>query len=343
MGVKSSFGLFVLKRLGLSVFLLWGVATIMFLSARLVPGDPISVMLGEEASSDPESRQAMIEKFGLDRPLPEQYYLHMVNILQGDFGISMRTRGPVADELSAAIPASIELGVFAGVMSAVIGILLGIISALRRGKLADQIIRIVTVTGISVPLFWLALLALYLFKFQLGLFPGIGRLAPGAAPPPRITGMYTVDALVAGDWKTFEDAFMHLVIPGFVLAIFTITLITRFTRSAVLEILNEDYIRTARAKGLTSRRILFAHVLRAAFVPIVTVLGIMFGAVLAGAVLVEEIFNFPGIGQMMFRSAIFLDMPGMIGIGLVVAAIYIGISFITDVLYGVIDPRIRVS
>ncbi|WP_159622050.1 ABC transporter permease [Ruania rhizosphaerae] len=343
MGVRSSFWLFVIKRLGISVFLLWGVATIMFLAARLVPGDVISVMLGEEAAADPVARQAMIERFGLDRPVPEQYYLHMTNLVQGDFGISMRTRGPVADELARAVPASLELGILAGLISAILGIFLGTLSALQRGKLADQLIRVVTVTGISVPLFWLALVALYVFSFKLQMFPGIGRLSPGVAPPPTATGMYTIDALLAGQLGTFADAFMHLLIPGAVLAVFTMTLITRFTRSAVLEVLNEDYVRTARAKGLTSVRILFAHVLRAAFVPIVTVIGIMFGAVLAGAVLVEEIFNFPGIGQMMFRSAVFLDMPGMIGIGLVVAVIYVGISFVTDILYGVIDPRIRVS
>ncbi|MFW2514035.1 ABC transporter permease [Demequina sp. SO4-13] len=343
MGVQNSFWLFVVKRLGISLFLLWGVATIMFLAARLVPGDVISVMLGEEAAADPVARQAMIERFGLDRPMFEQYWIHMANIAQGDFGISMRTRGPVADDLERAIPASLELGLLSGAISGIIGIFLGTLSALRRGKLSDQVIRVITVTGISVPLFWLALLALYLFNFKLGVFPGIGRLGPGSAPPPQVTGMYTVDALIAGDLATFSDALMHLLIPGAVLAVFTMTLITRFTRSAVLEVLNEDYVRTAKAKGLSSSRVLFAHVLRAAFVPIVTVLGIMFGAVLAGAVLVEEIFNFPGIGQLMFQSAVFLDMPGMIGVGLVVAVIYIGISFITDILYGVIDPRIRVS
>jgi len=340
---SASFRNFVLRRFGLTLFLLWGVATILFFSARLVPGDVVSVMLGEEGAADPVARQAMIERFNLDASLPEQYWAHLTNMLRGDFGISMRTRGPVADELLTAIPASLELGLLAVTISVVFGLFLGTLSALKRGKFTDQLIRVLSLAGISMPLFWLALITLWVFNFQLGIAPGIGRLNPGVAPPPRVTGMYTVDALLIGDLPLFWDAFSHLILPGAVLAAFTMTLIARFARSAVLEILNEDYIRTARAKGLPYNRVLFGHILRAAFVPIITVIGLVFGAVLAGGVLVEEIFNFPGIGRLMFRSAVFLDMPGMIGVGLVVAFIYIVTNFVVDLLYGVIDPRIRVS
>lgn len=339
----SSFRMFLLRRTGLTLFLLWGVATILFFAARLVPGDVISVMLGEEGAADPVARQAMIERFNLDASLPEQYWAHMTNMLRGDFGISMRTRGPVADELLTAVPASLELGLLAVTISIVGGLLLGTASALKRGKFTDQVIRVFSLAGISMPLFWTALVALWLFNYQLRLVPGIGRLNPGAAPPPRVTGMYTVDALLVGDLATFNDAFMHLLLPAAVLALFTMTTIARFARSSVLEILNEDYVRTAKAKGLPYTRVLFGHILRAAFVPIVTVIGLVFGAVLAGGVLVEEIFNFPGIGRLMYRSAVFLDMPGMIGVGLVVAFIYIIISFVVDILYGIIDPRIRVN
>lgn len=329
-------------RLLLAVVLMFGVTIVTFVLTNLVPADPVQAALGEQAAADP----AIVAKFradaGLDQPLPVQYVTYLGNVLQGDLGTSQQTRQPVATELARAFPATIELALVAIVIAVIIGVGLGLWAALKRRTITDQIIRVVSLIGISVPSFWLALVVYFVFFSQLHWFPGSGRLSAAAIPPTTITGLYTVDSLLTGQWWTFVDAVSHLIMPASVLALYTIGLLTRFARSAILEVLDLDYVRAARAKGLPRHRVI-GYVLRGALVPIITVLGVAFGSLLSGTVLVEKVYTWHGIGEYAFAAATKLDLPAIMGVGLVVGVVYIGLNFLVDALYGVIDPRVRVA
>jgi peptide/nickel transport system permease protein len=218
-----------------------------------------------------------------------------------------------------------------------------VIAALRRNRPTDHALRVASLAGISMPTFWIALVALYVGFFRLGWFPGAERLDPGVSPPPSITGLYTIDALLDGNWRLFVQALHHLVLPALVLAAFNVSLLTRFTRSAVLEVVGNDYVRAARAKGLPERTVVLRYIVRGALPSVVTVLGLVFANVLTGAVLVEKIFSWPGIGQYAFQAAVNVDVPAIAGVSLFVAVVYITVNFIVDVLYGLIDPRIRIT
>jgi peptide/nickel transport system permease protein len=241
------------------------------------------------------------------------------------------------------VPASAELAILSTVIAVVVGVAFGVAAAVRRNRSTDHLLRVVSLAGISMPTFWIALVALYVFFFRLGWFPGGDRLDPGVPAPPHRTGMYTVDALAAAQWSTAWDALHHLILPALVLAAFNVGLLTRYTRSAVLEVIGNDYVRAARAKGLPEANVLRRHVLRAALPSVVTVIGLVFANVLTGTVLVETIFAWPGIGQYAYRSAVTLDLPSIMGVSLFVALVYVTVNFVVDVLYGVIDPRIRVT
>lgn len=332
---------FVVRRLAAAVLLVFGVTLIAFLLTNLVPGDPAAANLGQRAIEDPEAVAAFRRQHGLDQPLPVQYGRYISNLVRGDLGVSQQTRRPVLEDLLKFGPASAELALTATIVSLVVGIGFGTLAAMRRDRLLDQVLRVFSLSGISVPLFWLALVALYVFSFRLGWFPGAGRLDPGALEPDRVTGLFTVDAALAGDWGLFRSALGHVLLPGLVLAAYTIGLLTRFTRSSVLEVLGNDYVRAAHAKGLPLWTVTRRHVMRAALVPIITVVGTAFAGLLAGTVLVEKIFAWPGIGSYAFRSATTLDLPAIMGVSIFVAVAYIGINFLVDILYGVIDPRIR--
>ncbi|CAN5624813.1 ABC transporter permease [soil metagenome] len=334
---------FVARRFAAAVALAFGVVLVAFLLTNLVPGDPAAANLGQRAIEDPDAVAAFRRQYGLDQPLPVQFGRYLTNLLTGDLGRSQQTNRPVRTDLAEFGPASAELALTATAISLVLGIGLGTLAAVRRDGPIDQALRVVSLGGVSVPLFWLALIALYLLSFRLSLFPGAGRLGPGAPRPPSVTGMYTVDAALAGDWATFRSALGHVLLPAMVLAAYTIGLLTRFTRSSVLEVLGNDYVRAAHAKGLPVRLVVRRHVMRAALVPIITVVGTAFASLLAGTVLVEQIFSWPGIGSYAYRSATTLDLPAIMGVSLFVALVYIFVNFVVDVLYGVIDPRIRAS
>lgn len=339
----SGFWRFVVRRLAVSLVLVVGVTFIAFLLTNLVPGDPAAANLSQRAIEDPEAVAAWRERNGLDQPLPVQYARYLTNLVRGDLGDSQQTGRGVTEDLAEFGPASAELALVAIVISLVLGLGFGTWAALRRDRPTDQVLRVLSLAGVSVPLFWLALLALYVLSFRLGWFPGSGRLDPGAIPPEKVTGMFTIDALLARDFTMFKSAFGHVLLPALVLASFTIGLLTRFTRSSVLEVLNNDYVRAAHAKGLPMRVVVTRHVLRAALVPVVTVIGTAFASLLAGTVLVEQIFSWPGIGSYAFRSATNLDLPAIMGVSLFVAVVYITINLIVDLLYSVIDPRIRAA
>jgi peptide/nickel transport system permease protein len=332
---------FLARRLAAAALLLLGITLVTFLLTNVVPADPAAANLGQRAIEDPEAVASFNRRYGLDKPLPVQYMTYLGNLAQGDLGSSQQSRRPVREDLAEFAPATLELAGTAITISMVIGVALGTLAAFRRDRPADWVLRVVSLGGVSIPVFWLSLTALYGLTFRWRVFPGSGRLAPGAIKPDRVTGMYTVDALLDGDLATFRDAFMRLLLPALVLAAYAIGLITRFTRSAVLEVLGNDYVRAAFAKGLPLHTIVIRHVLRAALVPIITVIGVTFAGLLAGTVLVEKIFNWPGIGSYAYLSAISVDLPAIMGVSLFVAAVYITLNLIVDVLYGVIDPRVR--
>jgi peptide/nickel transport system permease protein len=339
---SASFLRFLLRRGAALVLLAVGITLVVFVLTQLVPSNAVATNLGEQAAADPAAVAAFKAHYGLDKPLPVRYGLYLKHLVQGDLGQSSLTHDAVTHDLAQFIPATAELALYSIVIAAFFGITFGVIAALRRNRPTDHVLRVVSLGGISMPTFWIALVALYLGFFKLGWFPGADRLDPGVLPPPHKTGLYTIDALLAGEWGLFVQALHHLVLPALVLAAFSVGLLTRYTRSAVLEVVGNDYVRAARAKGLPERIVVTRYILRAALPSVVTVLGLVFANVLTGAVLVEKIFSWPGIGQYAYQAAVNLDVPAIAGVSLFVAVVYITVNFIVDVLYGVIDPRIRV-
>jgi peptide/nickel transport system permease protein len=334
---------FIVRRLVAFALLLLGITFVVFVLTELVPSNAVSTNLGEQAAGDPAAVAAFKHHYGLDKPFPIRYLIYLNHLLHGDLGQSSLTHDAVTHDLGQFIPATAELAIYAVFLASIVGVTFGVISALRRNRTSDHVLRFTSLAGISVPTFWLALLALYFGFFRLGWFPGAERLDPGVTPPPHITGMYTFDALLAGNLGLFWQALHHLMLPAFVLAAFSISLLTRFTRSAVLEVVGNDYVRAARAKGLPERTVTIRYILRAALPSVVTVLGLVFANVLTGAVLVERIFSWPGIGQYAYEAAVNLDVPAIAGVSLFVATVYITVNLIVDVLYGIIDPRIRIT
>ena len=331
------------RRFVALVFLGLGITLVAFLLTNLVPGDPAAANLGQRAIEDPAAVASFRARYGLDKPLPQQYGIYVWRLLHGDLGESQQARLPVIEELGTYAPATAELAILSILIAVFVGVGLGILAAVRQNRLTDHVLRVVSLSGVSMPTFWLALVALYVFFFRLNWLPGIGRLDPQYSEPQHHTGFFTIDAMLEGEWATAADAARHLVLPALVLALYNVGLLTRYTRTAVLEVVNNDYVRSARAKGLPERRVVLSHILRAALPSVITVIGLAFANVMTGAVLVENIFAWPGIGQYAYHSATTLDLPAIMGVSLFVAVVYIVINFVVDVLYGVIDPRIRVA
>jgi peptide/nickel transport system permease protein len=340
---SRGFVYFILRRFAALVLLTLGITAVAFVLTQLVPTDAAATNLGEQAAGDPAAVAAFEQHYGLDKPLPVRYLIYLGHVLQGDLGESSLTHGPVTHDLGQFIPATAELALYSVLFAAVVGIAFGVVAALRRNRPTDHALRVASLAGISMPTFWIALIALYVGFYRLGWFPGADRLDPGVEPPPHVTGLYTIDASLAGDFGLFTQALHHLVLPALVLAAFNVSLLTRFTRSAVLEVMGNDYVRAARAKGLQEGTVIRRYILRAALPSVVTVLGLVFANVLTGAVLIEKIFSWPGIGQYAYQAAVNLDVPAIAGVSMFVAVVYVTINFIVDVLYGVIDPRIRVT
>ncbi|HEY2541771.1 MAG TPA: ABC transporter permease [Gaiellaceae bacterium] len=334
---------FVARRLAALVLLSLGITAIAFVLTQLVPSNAVATNLGEQAAGDPAAVAAFKHHYALDRPLWTRYALYLDHLVHGDLGQSTLTHDAVTHDLGTFIPATAELALYSVLFAAVVGIGFGVIAALRRNRPTDHVLRVASLAGISMPTFWIALVALYVGFYKLGWFPGAERLDPGISAPPSVTGLYTIDALIAGKFGLFVQALHHLVLPALVLAAFNVSLLTRFTRSAVLEVIGNDYVRAARAKGLPERVVVLRYILRAALPSVVTVLGLVFANVLTGAVLVEKIFSWPGIGQYAYEAAVNLDVPAIAGVSIFVAVVYVTINFVVDVLYGVIDPRIRIT
>ena len=312
---------------------------------QLVPGNAAVTNLGEQAAADPAAVAAFEEHYGLDKPLPVRYALYLEHLAQGDLGESALTHASVRSDLaqrSSPPPRSSRSSRSWSQRSS--GSAFGVIAAMRRNRPTDHVLRVVSLGGISMPTFWIALVAALRLLLPARLVPGqaVGS-SPGRVPPPHRTGLYTIDGMLAGQWDVVGEALHHIVLPALVLAAFNVSLLMRYTRSAVLEVVGHDYVRAGRAKGLPERIVVTRYILRAALPSVITVLGLVFANVLTGAVLVENIFAWPGIGQYAYQAAINLDVPAIAGVSLFVAVVYITVNFVVDILYGVIDPRIRVT
>lgn len=321
------------------VLVLLGVSVLTFFIAHVVPGDPVLVALGEHARE--EQIVAYRRAYGLDRPVPVQYAVYMSRLTRGDLGISIRTRRPVADDLQEFLPATIELSSAAWLVALLLGIPAGILSAVFKDRTFDHLSRLGALIGASFPVFWLGLLLLGAFYYRLRWLPGPGRLDVVMSPPQLRTGLLLVDAVLAGDWEALRNALRHLVLPALTLGLFSTAVIARMTRSAMLEVLYQDYIRTARAKGLREWRVVALHALKNAMIPTLTIIGISFGSLLSGAVLTETIFAWPGLGRYATASAISLDFPAVMGVTLVVAVVYTQVNLVVDLIYARLDPRVR--
>jgi ABC-type dipeptide/oligopeptide/nickel transport system permease component len=329
----------IVRRVLFMVFVVWGVTLITFFLSRVAPGDPARLIAGPRANATALAH--VRELYGLDRPLADQYVKYMASLLHGDLGTSFVTRQPVVSDLASFFPATFELALFALIVGSLLGVVFGVVAAMRRGTAGDVAVRSVAIAGLSLPAFWVAMLFQLTFYSRLRWLPFGGRLATGVTPPPRITGLFTVDSLLAGRWYTFADAVTHLVLPVAVLALAEVGLMARIVRTSMLDVLGEDYVRTARAKGLGRARILFRHTLRNALLPAVTVLGLEFGFLAGGVFLVETIFAWPGIGRYAYEAIRASDYNATMGVTLVVALVYVLVNLAVDVVYLFLDPRIR--
>lgn len=332
---------YLARRLLLMVPLLIGISLVAFLISNSIPADPTAANLGERAAADPEIVAAFRAKWGLDQPLYIQYLTYMRNLLRGDLGTSIRSHRPIADELTRYLPATIELATAGIIVSVILGVVFGVISAVWRNRPIDFIVRFVSLIGVSAPVFWLALIGLLILYLRLDLVPGPGRLDARITAPPRVTGMYTIDSLLAGQWSTFRNAVEHLLLPSLVLGAYSSGLITRITRSSMLEVLSQEYMTTARSKGLKERTVILRHGLRNALMPVVTIIGLSYGSLLSGAVLTETIFAWEGIGRYAYNAARTLDFPAIMGVSMLIAIVFVLMNLIVDLLYYLLDPRLR--
>ncbi len=313
---------------------------VVFLIANQVPGDPVLAQLGDLAASDPQMVARYRARWGLDLPLWQQYWIFLKGIFNGDLGVSISTQRPVLDDIRQYAPATVELATISFLLSLIVGIPLGVLAAIRRDTWIDNFARFISLAGVSSPTFWLAFIMLALFYGGLQIAPGPGRIDLSVMSPPSVTGLYLIDAAIAGDWEAWRNAAGHLILPSIVLASGTLGLITRTTRASMLEAMTQDYVRVARAKGLPERKIVIGHLLPNALIPVVTLGGLAYAVLLTGAVMTETIFSWPGLGRYTFRSAVALDFPGIMGITLVVAVVYLVINLLTDLSYAMLDPRV---
>ncbi len=330
---------FFLGKLALIIPTFIGITIVAFAFVRFLPGDPVLLLAGERGM-DPDRYKQLLVQFGYDRPIWVQYFDYLMGLFQGDFGVSISTKRPVFQEFLTLFPATLELATFAMVFATLLGIPAGIIAAVKRGSMFDQLTMGAALTGYSMPIFWWGLLLIILFSGMLGWTPVSGRISLMYFFP-SVTGFMTIDALLSGQKGAFTSAVQHLILPTIVLGTIPLAVIARQTRSAMLEVLGEDYVRTARAKGLKPRRVIGLHALRNAMIPVITTIGLQMGMLMAGAILTETIFSWPGIGKWMIDSISRRDYPVVQGGLVLVAGLVMLVNLIIDVLYGLINPRIR--
>lgn len=330
---------FVLTRLGLVVPTFLGIILITFVLIRLVPGDPIEVRTGERGIA-PERHAQLLHEWGLDRPLYQQFFSYVGNVLQGDFDKSLRTHRPVLDEFIELFPATLELAICATLFAVLFGLPAGVLAAVRRGSLMDQAVMGTSLVGYSMPIFWWGPMLIIAFSLGLGWTPVSGRIGAEFFVD-RVTGFLLIDSLLSTEKGAFISTVRHLILPTIVLGTIPLAVIARMTRSSMLEVLGEDYIRTARAKGLGAFRVVNLHALRNALIPVVTVIGLQVGALLGGAILTETVFSWPGIARWLIGAIGQRDYPALQGGVLIVATLVIAVNLLVDLLYGLLNPRIR--
>jgi peptide/nickel transport system permease protein len=329
---------FLLRRLLELVPVFFGVILVVFVVSRMTPGDPARIILGEKAT--PEALAQLREVLGLDQPLPLQFAHYLGRAVRGDLGRSIQSNERVIVDLGTRFPATIELTAAAMLLATIVGVLTGVLAAARQHSWFDGASMIVALFGFSMPIFWLGIMLILLFAWQLGWFPISGRL-DYAVELHRITHFYVLDALLTRNWAALGDALRHLVLPAVTLSTVPLAIIARMTRSALLEVLRQDYVRTARAKGLAERRVVLSHALRNAGIPVITVIGLNVGSLLGGAILTETIFAWPGVGRLVVDAIFARDYPVVQGAVLVIAVVFVLVNLTVDLAYAYLDPRIR--
>jgi peptide/nickel transport system permease protein len=329
---------YITRRLLAMIPTLIGVTIVVFMFIHLIPGDPATAMLRENAPAEVAER--IRESLGLNKPLYEQYAIYMGKILRGDLGRSLVTNNPVSDDLANRLPATAELSLFAMFFAIAIGVPAGIISAVRRNSIIDTLSMFFSLTGVSMPIFWLGLMAIFIFAVVLHWVPAGTRIGVDAQLE-RVTNFYILDSLLTGNLSALADVLQHLIMPSLVLSTVPMALLARMTRSSMLEALNQDYVRTAHAKGLHTRAVVLGHALKNALLPVVTVVGLQVGGLLSGAILTETIFGWPGIGRWVYDSIQLRDYPVVQGVTLTIALIFVVVNLIVDISYAFIDPRIH--
>jgi dipeptide transport system permease protein len=330
---------FILRRVALLVPTFFGASFVAFMFIRLLPGDPVLVRAGERGVS-PERYAQLLHQYGLDLPIWQQYLVYLNDLAQGDFGVSFATKRAVWSEFFTLFPATLELSICAIIVAIILGIPAGIIAATRRGGAADHGLMTAALVGYSMPIFWWGLLLIIVFSGWLGWTPVSGRIGLVYFFKP-VTGFMLIDSLISGQSGAFRSALSHLILPTIVLSTIPLAVIARQTRSAMLEILSEDYVRTARAKGLSPVRVVGVHALRNALIPVVTTIGLQVGVLLAGAILTETIFSWPGIGKWIVDSIFRRDYQAVQGGLLLIALMVMLVNLIVDMVYGLVNPRIR--
>lgn len=331
---------YIVKRLLWSVPTLFGVSLLVFLMVHLSPGDPAITLLGDHANK--ESVEKLREEMGLNKPLYEQYFIFVSKAVKGDFGNSMKTKQPVLDEFKERFPATVELATVAMILAIILGVGAGIISAIKRYSVFDYSAMFVALAGVSMPVFWLGLVMIYFFSVKLGWLPVSGRLGYEFYVDD-VTGFYLIDTLLANDYEAFWDALKHLIMPAIALGTIPMAIIARMTRASMIEVMKEDYIRTARAKGCSRFSVIMVHALRNALMPVITVIGLMLGTLFAGAILTETTFSWPGIGKWIINAVYQRDFPIIQSATLIIATMFIVVNLVVDLLYALINPKIRLS
>ncbi len=330
---------YLARRLFLALLATFGVLVIIFFISHVIPGDPVTAILGSQ------TRQEVIDdlkhRWGLDRPIAEQFVFFLARLARGDLGTSIATKRPVIQDLREFFPATIELATAAILIGVLTGLGVGIISAVARGSWVDHLVRFFSLIGLSMPVFWLGLVLLLVFYFWLGLLPGPGQLDIYLPRPPTVTGLILVDSLLARDFYALRNALNHILLPAVVLGSHALVGIARITRASMLEVLGQEYIKVARAKGLAERTVILRHALKNALLPIVTVVGIYYGGLLEGAVLTETVFAWPGLGRYATSAILSQDFAAIMGVTLLIALVFSGANLLVDLAYGFLNPKIR--
>lgn len=330
---------YVLRRILLIIPVLLGISLMTFTISQVIPSDPAQLALGGHARRD--QIEAMREKLGFYEPVYVQYWIYLKNLLRGDLGYSWMNKRPVLDNVRTFFPATFELTLLAMFFTVILGTGLGVLSATHRDKPLDHVSRFWALSGVSIPIFWLGLMVQLIFYLRLGWIPYGRRLDAGISPPSHITGMYTLDSLLTGNFRVFANALQHIIAPALVLSYASMAVLTRMTRASLLDAFTQDYMKTARAKGLSERTVIYKHALKNALLPTFTVAGLQYGYMLGGSFLIETVFSWPGMGRFAVNSIIKLDFQGVMGVTIVIALMFLIVNLIVDILYALVDPRIR--